>query len=166
MAIIILDVGATIQGESILKTDKIDVLAVNHSVELPIAVDKSSGRTRGRSQHGEIELIKSIDKSSANLYFACSKGQNLGDVTISLFKNQEDGPAEFFRYNLTQTYVSHIAVETFRDESGVFNDSIVEKVKLNYATVRWTYTSFDESGQPSGTIAKSWDVQAGTEAVG
>ena len=165
MATIILDAGTTIQGESTLKTNKIDALAVNHSVELPIAVDKSSGRTRGRSQHGEIELIKAIDKSSANLYFACSKGQNLGDITISLFKNQEDGPAEFFRYNLSQTYVSHITVETFRSEDGVFSDSVVEKVKLNYATVRWTYTIYDGSGQAAGTVSKSWDVQAGTEAV-
>ena len=113
MATIVLDAGTTIQGESVLKTDKIDALAVNHSVELPIAVDKSSGRTRGRSQHGEIELIKAIDKSSANLYFACSKGQNLGDVTISLFKNQEDGPAVILQTVITSlsevSSTSHIS---------------------------------------------------------
>ena len=91
---------------------ELEAIAIRDLVEAPTGTSKA--------QLSEIFLTRYRDKASPKLAEACSMGENLGTVTVSLFKNTETGPQIFMKYTLTDTFVSRIEHETAEANGGAF----------------------------------------------
>ena len=101
---------------------ELEAIAIRDLIEAPTGTAKA--------QLSEIFLTRYRDKASPKLAEACSMGENLGTVTISLFKNTETGPQVFMKYTLTDTFVSRIEHETAEANGGAF---LPHKGYSNYA---------------------------------
>ena len=161
-----------------------------------------------KAQLSEIFLTRYRDKGTPKLAEACSMGENIGTVTISMFKNTDTGPKVYMQYTLTDTFISRIEHETAEENGNaylphqgysnaaghmfrtlwnlagmtqnadrgyararanpvpVFPQPIssvttdeVERVWLNAATIKWTYTPYDSAGVAGGAIEKGWNLQ-------
>lgn len=183
MATIILDMG-NIKGESMIfgkvgaaKTnfkDQIECRGIGNFVDLPVTPLAGEKRTQGKGQHSEVLVIKDVDKATPLLFHAASAGTKFDKISIRMFRTLEDGLVEYFRYTLTNAYVSRISIDTLAqvqqqqslagygdDAKGnterVFSERFYEQMWLNYGTVTWTYTPY-EGGTAKGAIEGGWDV--------
>ena len=77
---------------------EIEAIAIRDLIEAPTGTAKA--------QLSEIFLTRYRDKASPKLAEACSMGENLGTVTVSLFKNTETGPQVFMKYTLTTVRIA------------------------------------------------------------
>ena len=161
-----------------------------------------------KAQLSEVFLTRFRDKATPKLAEACSMGENIGTVTISLFKNTEQGPKVYLEYTLTDTFVSRIEHETAEQNGSAYLPHLgysnagghqfrslwnlagmnqnadrgyardranpvplfpqpisdattdeVERVWLNAATIKWTYTPYDSTGTAGGAVSKGWNLQ-------
>ncbi len=145
-----------IEGESTIDghAKEIDLLAVQHSISLPVTFDKSgNSRTRGRSQHGDIAITKYLDKASAKLLEACSKGVDLGKVQIYYARTLEGKTEVFWEMELSDVYVSSVS-----NSSAKGGDLPSESVTLNYTAIKWTYSMFNNQGSKDGSVSAGWDL--------
>ena len=174
MATIILDLtGGQIPGESKVNkfNDKIDCLAVSCFVDLPVT-PQSAQRVQGNSKHGEILIVKEIDKATSKLYLACAQGKNCKKAKIHLFRMLEGELKEFFRFDMDEAYISRVSIEPtvdnlrnegralFWDEvraADLASERIYEKVWLNYGAIKWVYNQY-EDGASRGVTERGWDV--------
>lgn len=188
---------ATVQGHA----GELEAIAIRDLIAAPTGTAKA--------QLSEIFLTRARDKASPKLAEACSVGENIGTVTISLFKNTEIGPKVYMQYTLTDTFISRIEHETAEENGNAYlphqgysnlaghtfrtlwniagmtqnadrgyararanpvpmypqpispvTTDEVERLWLNPATIKWTYTPYDSAGVAGGAIEKGWDLQA------
>ena len=190
----------SIAGESTITghADELDALAIRDLVFAP--------STAGKAYLSEVFLTRLRDKATPKLAEACAMGENIKTVTISVFRNTDEGPKVMMQYELTETYVSRIEHETEEDGGGAFlpyqgyghagesahraalnkwgltmnadrryarrraqptpafpmpvaasvSNAEVERLWLNPATVKWTYTP-PVAG--AGVVEKGWNLQ-------
>lgn len=145
-----------IEGESTIDghAKEIDLISVDHAITLPVTFDTSgNSRTRGRSQHGDIIVAKYLDKASAKLLEACSKGIDLGKVQLYYARTLEGTTEIFWQVELTDVYVSSVKNSSKRGE-----DLPHEVVTLNYTSIKWTYNLFNNQGTKDGSVSAGWDL--------
>ncbi|ALG72573.1 hypothetical protein VY88_17445 [Azospirillum thiophilum] len=145
-----------IEGESTLDghAKQIDLIAVEHEITLPVTFDKSgNSRTRGRSQHGDIIINKYLDKASAKLLEACSKGVDLGKVQLYYARTLEGKFELFWEVEITDVYVSSVKNVSRRGQ-----DLPQETVTLNYTSIKWTYSLYNNQGTKDGSVSAGWDL--------
>ena len=96
----------TIEGASIMAghEKELDAVAVRDLISAPYR-SSSAGLS-------EIAVTRLRDQASPKLAQACSVGENLGEVIVSMFRNTENGPKPFMQYTLSETFVSRIEHET------------------------------------------------------
>ena len=116
MAVITVNI-PNVAGESVVAghAEQLDAMAIRESLE--VAVAQGTARNVGQAKHSDVELVRYRDMASPKLAEACAAGENLGIVQIYLFRTQGAGVVPFMRWELTDTYVSRIEVDT-RDERG------------------------------------------------
>ena len=116
MAVITVNI-PNVAGESLVAghAEQLDAMAVRESLE--VAVAQGTARNVGQAKHSDVELVRYRDMASPKLAEACAAGENLGTVQIYLFRTQGAGVVPFMCWELTDTYVSRIEVDT-RDERG------------------------------------------------
>ena len=184
MAIIAVKFGKSIEGESTVSGYEGYVEAVGLRETLrrtKPAADPNSrpgwAREARPGRVADIELVRFKDAASPKLAQACAAAENLGDTTVSLLRETEQGPQVYMQYTLTDTYVSRIeqltvdaANTAYRPEllesgsiapSGYANTGReIERVRLNVNQVTWEYTVPDNGG----TVAKSFNLRTGTSS--
>ena len=137
MAVIVVDFGKDIPGESTLRNkykDMADALAIRESLE--VTTPQASGRTNaartvGQAKHSDIELIRYKDRASAKLAQACAAGEPIKAVKIHLFRSLEKGPAVYMVYELTDVFVARIEHETMDGNGQVFQPHFVAASETN-----------------------------------
>lgn len=137
MAVIVVDFGKAIPGESTLRNkykDMADALAIRESLEVP--TPQASGRTNaartvGQAKHSDIELIRYKDRASAKLAQACAAGEAIASVKIHLFRALEKGPAVYMVYELEDVFVSRIEHDTMDGNGLVFQPHFVAASETN-----------------------------------
>ena len=104
----------SIEGESVLDghANELEAMAIRDLVQAPTG--------SARANISEIFLTRHRDKASPKLAQACSTGENIGTVTIYLFKNVNGGPKAYMTYELTDTFVSRIEHETAEANGGAY----------------------------------------------
>lgn len=145
-----------IEGESTIDghAKEIDLIAVEHEITLPVTFDKSgNSRTRGRSQHGDVTISKYLDKASAKLLEACSKGVDLGTVNLYYARTLEGKTEVFWEIELKDVFVSSVKNISKKSE-----DLPHEVVTLNYTAIKWVYSVFNNKGTKDGSVAAGWDL--------
>lgn len=132
---------------------QMELMSYSHGVSLQVTGDVSNTeRTSGKSRHQDFHVTKYLDKASPLLNQKCCEGTDLGDVTITVGRNDNGTVIPLIIYTLSKTVISSVSV------GGGGGDKPVESVSLNYAAIKWDYTAQKEEGGKDGTVAGSWDL--------
>lgn len=160
MDVIILDLGATIKGDTTLEgfVDKIEVMSYSHNVAMQVTNDVSNKeRTAGRPNIGEFTVSKFVDGSTATLNEYCCAGKEIpaAIITCGRSSGEEDGRIlPFIVYTLNNVIISNVSV------SGGSGGKPVETLSLNFTKIKWELTSQQTDGSKKGTTASIWDLAA------
>ena len=160
MDVIMLDLGDTIKGDSVLEgyVDKIEVMSYSHNVAMQVTNDVSNKeRTSGRPHVGEFTLTKFVDGATPTLNEYCCAGKEIPLATITCGRNSGDAsgkPMAFIVYTLSNVILSNVSV------SGGSGGKPVETISLNFTKIKWELTSQKTDGSKEGTAASTWDLAA------
>lgn len=140
--------------------DQIECLSYSHGVSIQVTGDvTNSERTSGRPNHQDFHLTKYIDQSTPLLNQNCCMGQNLGQSTITIGRNDTGAFLPIIIYTLQNTVISSVSV------GGGGGDKPVESLSLNYSAIQWQYTVQKEQGGQEGQVPGSWNVATNTTTV-
>lgn len=89
------------------------------------ALESTAGSRAGRSRASDIEVIRFRDSASPKLAQACSAAENLGESTLHLFQQTDEGPVAFMTYTLQDTYVSRVDQETLDEANLAYQPHII-----------------------------------------
>ncbi|KFE64437.1 Hcp family type VI secretion system effector [Hyalangium minutum] len=111
---------------------QIEVLSYRYGLTFPMTLNERSNdgeiKRQGRPNHGEFQITKLVDKASPNLYLSCSKGESVGNATLTVAGSDD---SVIFTYELTEVVITSISV------AGGARGDPVETVSLDYATIEW-----------------------------
>ena len=134
---------------------QIELLSYSHGVAMQVTGDVSNTeRTSGKPRHQDFHVTKYMDKSSPLLNQKLCQATDLGDVTITVGRNDNGTVIPVMSYTLQKAVISSVSV------GGGGGDKPVEAVSLNYTAIKWDYTAQKEAGGKDGTVSGSWDVVA------
>ncbi|NWA24994.1 type VI secretion system tube protein Hcp [Pseudomonas gingeri] len=160
MDAIILDLGTTIKGDSLLEgyADKIEVMSYSHNVAMQVTNDVSnSERTSGKPHIGEFTLTKFIDSATPSINEYCCSGKPIAEVKVTVGRNAAESSGQlmpFIIYTLSNVVVSNVSV------SGGAGGKPVETLSLNFTKIKWELTAQKDDGTKEGTAASTWDLAA------
>lgn len=158
MDAIILDLGDTIKGDSVLEgyADKIELMSYSHNVAMQVTNDVSNKeRTSGRPHIGEFTVTKFLDGSTPTLNEYCCAGKSIPTATVSVGRNSGDDSGKIVPlivYTLSNAIISNVSV------SGGSGGKPVETLSLNFTSIKWELTSQKTDGTKEGTAAATWDL--------
>jgi type VI secretion system secreted protein Hcp len=134
---------------------QIELMSYSHGVSMQVTGDVSNTeRTSGKSRHQDFHVTKYLDKASPLLNQKLCQATELGDVTITVGRNDGGAVIPLVIYTLSKAILSSVSV------GGGGGDKPVESVSLNYASIKWDYTAQKEEGGAAGVVSGSWDVGA------
>jgi type VI secretion system secreted protein Hcp len=134
---------------------QIELMSYSHGVSMQVTGDVSNTeRTSGKSRHQDFQVTKYLDKASPLLNQKLCQATELGDVTITVGRNDGGAVIPLIIYTLSKAIISSVSV------GGGGGDKPVESVALNYASIKWDYTAQKEEGGAAGVVSGSWDVGA------
>lgn len=158
MDVILLDLGDTIKGDSLLEgfTDKIEIMSFSHNVAMQVTNDVSNKeRTSGRPHIGEFCVTKFVDGATPSLNSYCCAGKEIPTATITCGRNSgiDDGKImPFIVYTLSNVIISTVSV------SGGSGGKPVETLSLNFTKIKWELTSQKSDSSKKGTAAATWNL--------
>jgi len=146
-----------IPGESTDDKHKewIELVSFGHSIVQPVSQTKSSsgGASAARSQHGDFQFSKLIDKASPKIYEYCSSGKHLKEATVE-FSRAGGDKVKFMEIKMEQVMISSV-------QQGGGGGFPSESVTLNYGKIKWTYTQQKRAdGSGGGNVSGGWDLLA------
>ena len=136
----------------------IEVLSFSHGVSQPSLATQSSGGARATSpsQHQNLTILKTLDKSSPKLALYCCNGTHVRELSLEFCKAGGDGQ-KYMVYRLYDVLVTSIRPSGEASGTGTLP---LEEVSFNYGKIEWTYTVMKPDGSPSGDIKASWDMSS------
>ncbi|HET7232572.1 MAG TPA: type VI secretion system tube protein Hcp [Longimicrobium sp.] len=136
-------------------TGQIELMSYSHGVSMQVTGDVSNTeRTSGKPRHQDFHVTKYLDKSSPLLNQKCCQATDLGQVLITVGRNDNGTVIPLIIYTLSNAVLSSVSV------GGGGGDKPVESVSINYSGIKWDYTAQKEAGGKDGTVSGSWDVGA------
>lgn len=149
-----------VPGESLddKHKDWIEVLSYSHEVTQPTSTTRSSagGGSTGRSEHGDFQLTKYIDKASPKLMELCATGKHISKAKIEMCR-AGGSQLPYMVVNLEEIIISSVQ---HGSDSG--KDLPTEGLTLNYGKIEWTYTQQKrKDGSGGGNVTAKYDVTAG-----
>jgi type VI secretion system secreted protein Hcp len=161
MDAIILDLGSTIKGDSMLEgyVDKLEIMSYNHVVLMQVTNDVSnSERTSGKPIIGEFFITKYVDSSTPALNEYCCSGKPIAEAKIIVGRNAAEGSGKlmpFIIYTLSNVIISSVGAS-----GGNSGGKPVESLNLNFTKIKWELTTQKHDGTKEGTAASTWDLTA------
>lgn len=141
------------QSQQTNYADYIECMSYSHGVSIQVTGDTTnSERTSGRPNHQDFHLTKYVDQATPALNQNCSAGKNLGEVTVTVGRNDQEKFLELLVYTLKDVVISSVSV------GGGGGDKPVESFSLNYSSIKWQYTKQDLAGNKKGQELGSWNV--------
>ncbi|MBD0319855.1 MAG: type VI secretion system tube protein Hcp [Gemmatimonadetes bacterium] len=134
---------------------QIELMSFSHGLTMQVTGDvRNTERTSGKPRHQDFHVTKYMDKSSPLLNQKLCQAQDLGDVVITVGRNDNGTVIPLIIYTLQKAVLSSVSV------GGGGGDKPVESVSINYGAIKWDYTAQKEAGGKDGTVSGSWDVAA------
>ncbi|MEW5929332.1 MAG: type VI secretion system tube protein Hcp [Gemmatimonadota bacterium] len=134
---------------------QIEVLSYSHGVSQQVTGDvTNTERTSGRPMHQDFHLTKYLDKATPLLNQKCCEATNLGQVIVTIGRNDAGAVIPLIIYTMEDCIISSVSV------GGGGGDKPVESLSLNYASIKWDYTAQNEESGEAGTVSGGWDVSA------
>jgi type VI secretion system secreted protein Hcp len=147
-----------VEGDTDIKgfDKKIEVLSFSHGVAAQITGDVSNeNRTSGRPMHQDFTATKYVDKASPKLNQKCCEGTNLGEVTVTVARNDAGVLLPFLVYKLKDCVISSVSIG-----GGSGGGKPVETLSLNYSAIEWKYVVQKQEGGKEGEVVGKWSVSA------
>ena len=141
-----------IKGESTEASHK-DWIVIESMLEgasVRVGSETGVGRERVEIILPDLELVKSLDRSSPQLRDAIVRNQTFPNAFIEFPPTTEGEP----RYRIELTNVSISSVE-----AAISSDKMVEALRISYEAITWKYSG------PMGATEASWNLQTGTREV-
>ncbi|HKE46312.1 MAG TPA: type VI secretion system tube protein Hcp [Steroidobacteraceae bacterium] len=145
-----------IKGESVdhKHKDAIDILAWSWGVTQSGSFQFGGGGGSGKANFQDVSVTKYVDKSSADLLYACASGKHLKEASLIVRKAGEK-PLEYLIYKLQNIIVTSVSTGGSGGE-----DRLTENVSLNFAKVSMDYQMQDEKGAGKKAGTFTWDISA------
>lgn len=148
-----------IKGESLDKThkEKIDVLAWSWGLSNSGSAHVGEGAGAGKANFQDISVTKWIDKSSADMLYACASGKHIPTAKLIIRKAGEN-PLEYLTYNFENIIISAVSTGGSGGE-----DRLTENVTLNFAKVKMEYWTQAKDGAKGKNANFAWDIPGGAK---
>jgi type VI secretion system secreted protein Hcp len=133
----------------------IDILSFNYSIKAPHFQAQAQGEASAeRSDLGDLVVIKSLDRSSPQIYLLASNGRMIPEARLEILSNG----IMVMQYLLKDVRIRSVQVLGRGANNG---QKPLEGVALSYSKIQWSYTPQDESGTPDAEIKTGWDLDRG-----
>jgi len=151
-----------IDGESQDKDHKgwIDIEDFNLGVHKPTeyAASGGHGANRGDTVAQPLVISKHVDKSTPKLFEGVANGTRFSKVEVHITATASGGgKVTYLKFELENVYISSNTFGGHVQSEHIPNESI----QLHYATVKVTYTEYDEKGKKKGDVAGGWNALEG-----
>jgi type VI secretion system secreted protein Hcp len=146
---------SSIKGDSDVDGHKeeIELLSFSHGVAQQVTADVSNTqRTSGRPNHQDMVVTKYVDKSSPTLNQNCCEGKNIGEVKVTITRNDEGTVLDFLVYTMKDVVISSVST------GGGGGGKPVETVSLNYSAISWTVVVQKKEGGKEGEVVGKWNL--------
>lgn len=149
--------GPDLKGESLDKDHGgwIELTGLHHEMRQPPSASASTagGHTVGRTEHGDLSLVKELDLSSPSLYQAVSGGTTFQSAQIDMYRDAGDGKrVKYLEIQLKHVLISQVAL-------GIDDAFLpVETMALRYAAIQWKYQKQKIDGGQGGITQGAWSL--------
>jgi type VI secretion system secreted protein Hcp len=149
--------GPDLKGESMDREHSqwIEVSSLRHHLIQPSSPSASTagGHAVGRTEHGDIALVKELDSSSPLLYQALSGGTTFQSAQMDCYRDAGDGKrVKYLEIQLKHVLISQIA---FSLGDGALP---IETLALRYAAIQWKYQKQNIDGSQGGVTLGAWSL--------
>lgn len=149
--------GPDLKGES---TDKdhsewIEISALHHEMKQPSSSTASTagGHTVGRTEHGDLTVVKDIDMASPILAQAVSGGTTFGSAELVFYRDAGDGKrVKYLEIQLKNVLISQVDMRVGEDQLPI------ESISLRYAAIQWKYQKQKIDGGLGGVTLGAWSL--------
>ena len=145
-----------IKGESIDDKHKeaIDVVSWSWGLSNEGTFHSGSGGGAGKANFQDISITKQVDKSSADLMYACASGKHIAKAQLFVRKAGEK-PLEYLIFTLEEILVSSMLTGSAQGQ-----ERASESLTLNFAKVKMEYKIQDKSGSGKDGGTFTWNIPA------
>jgi type VI secretion system secreted protein Hcp len=149
--------GPDLKGESADKDHDqwIELAGFHHEICQPSSssISTAGGHTTGRTEHGDLALVKDLDTASPLLYQAVSGGTTFQSAQIDFYRSAGDGKrVKYLEIQLKNVLISKVAV-------GIDDAFLpVETLSLRYAAIQWKYVKQTIAGGQGGITQGAWSL--------
>ena len=142
--------------------DEIDIVSFNFGAKQHGSFHfGGAGGGSGKAEIKDLQIVKMVDKSSAELFKACASGKHIPSVTIYSQKAGDgEKPLVYYKVKLEDVIVS-----SFENTGAAEGDAVMETVTFNTAKMNFDYQAQDKTGaKAGGPVTAFYDVR--TNKVG
>lgn len=148
----------TIKGEATEANHKewSNVVRFDFSLHLPTrsaGVAAGGPLSFGDVQFAALRIVKTLEKSSPDLFLACCKGQVLKEVVLEKLKKVGDSTmTKSFSIKLTDAVITSYEPQ----------DDDEEILTFAFVKIEFSYVSIGPDGKVKGTVTRFWDLKTNT----
>jgi len=145
-----------VPGESIRSGHEEEIVVASVSWGVSRSAFRNSGgqRESGLPEVQSIAISKDYDASSPYLALACIKAKNLGEVVLTLRKDQGDEHSDYLTITITNTLVENYQV------SGGGGGNPVDSLSLSFDTIKIKYLQDASDLTAGGEHEVEYDILA------
>ncbi len=145
----------SLEGESQDKTHKgeIQILGFNWVVSQTGTSGVGSGSGTGKSEFQDLEVRKSVDRSSPVLMKLCASGAHMTAATLTVRKAGGDA-LEYLVIRLED-----LMVTSYQISGEPADDVVKEVIRINYTRAAIHYTPQESSGIGGAKISGGWNLK-------
>ena len=136
---------------------EIEVLTWSWSMSQSGTTHVGGGGGAGKSFVEDMVLTKYVDKASPSLLLACLNGGHFPEAVLTVVSGG-DQPFDYLVITMSDVLVTSVGTGGSDDFS-----LTTEKVTLNFAKVKYSYTPREASGVPGEAIHFTWDIEKNTQ---
>lgn len=148
-----------IKGDATDTAHKEWIIIQSFSLGFDTSIDAATGQRLVAVK--EIQVAKSIDKSSPLIMQNVLTGETTSEVIIEFTKETPAGPRTYLRYKLTDVLVSSYSTIGTESPTAASGETAsrpvpVDSFSLNYESITFEYNELSESGEIIETTAYTW----------
>ncbi len=135
--------------------DEIDVIEWRWGMTQSATFQMGGGGASGKVNVQDIELHKFVDASTTALQLHTASGKHIPKGKLTIRKSGGDAPVDYYVMEFELIFVSSYEV------IGAENDPlerIRERLTLNFARYKTTYTVQTEQGIAGASSSSGWDI--------
>lgn len=155
---VFLSLGKDIPGESTdgAHSGAVDVLSWSWGLANSGSTHIGGGGGAGKVSFQDLSVTKYVDKASPKLMAVCAAGTHIPEATLFVRKAGQV-PFDYIKITLSEVLVTSVSTGGSSGE-----DRLTENVTLNFAKVKFEYTTTKKDGTAGATIPFGWNIAENT----